>query len=54
MFNDKALHGVDLEVVFCLSFQTTLLEPHARSLGLLKTHVGMMRRPGYCHDLISG
>ena len=36
--------GVDLEVVFFVGLQSTLLEAHARSLVLLKTRAAMMRR----------
>ena len=56
--------GVDLEVVFLVGLQSTLLEAHARSLGSLKTRAAMMRRcssvevtderPGCGHDLMSG
>ena len=56
--------GVDLEVVFLVSLQNTLLEAHARSLGSLKTRAATMRRcssvevtderPGCGHDLMSG
>ena len=37
--------GVDLEVVFLKSLQSTLLKANAKSLGLLKTYAAMMRRP---------
>ena len=56
--------GFDLEVVFLVDLQSTLLEPHARFLGSLKTRAAMMRRcngvevidkrPGCGHDLMSG
>ena len=38
---------VDLEVVFLIGLQSTLLEAHAKSLGLLKTRAIMIRR---CRD----
>lgn len=55
--------GINLEVVFFVGLQSTLLEAHARFLSLLKTHAIMMRklrcsnvevkdgRPGCCHDI---
>ena len=50
--------GVDLEVVFLVGLQSTLLEVHARSLSLLKTRPATMRRcssvderPGYGHNV---
>ena len=56
--------GVDLEVVFLVGLQSTLLKAHTRFLGSLKMRATMMRRgssveitderPGYDHDLISG
>ena len=39
--------GVDLKVVFLIGLQSTLLKANISSLGLLKMHVTMMRRPGY-------
>ena len=36
--------GVDLEVVFLVCLQSTLLAAHARSLGSLKTHAVIMRK----------
>ena len=42
--------GIDLEVVFLVGLQRTLLEAYARFLGLLKTCATMMRRPG-CSSL---
>ena len=36
--------GIDLEIVFLVGVQSTLLEAHARSLGSLKTRAAMMRR----------
>ena len=36
--------GVDLEIVFLVGLQSTLLEAHTRSLGLLKTRAAMMKR----------
>ena len=50
--------GIDLEVAFLVALQSTLLEAHARSLGLLKTRAAMIRRcshvderPGYGYEV---
>ena len=51
--------GVDLEVVFLISLQSTLLEAYTRFLGLLKTRIAMIRRyssmdkrPGYGYEVM--
>ena len=52
--------GVDLEVVFVVGLQSTLLKAHAKSLGSLKTCAAMMRksssvdkRPGCGYEVMT-
>ena len=43
--------GVDLEVIFFVDLQNTLLEAHARSLSSLKMYTTMMKRVGYGYNV---